>query len=63
MNDKEEDVKIGFCGILAAIFITLKLTNKIVWPWIWVVSPLWIPIAIWLFLLGGTIIFLAVTRD
>ncbi len=37
---------IGFCGALALIFITLKLLDKIDWSWIWILSPLWIPLLI-----------------
>lgn len=37
---------VGFCGFLTLIFITLKLTNNIDWSWWWVLSPLWIPVAI-----------------
>ena len=37
---------IGFCGLLAVVFITLKLTDVIAWSWWWVLSPLWIPIAV-----------------
>lgn len=39
---------IGFTGLLALIFITLKLIGKIDWPWLWVLSPIWIPIALFL---------------
>jgi hypothetical protein len=35
-------MKIGFPGLLALVFITLKLLGKITWPWLWVLSPLWI---------------------
>ena len=28
------------------IFIILKLTGVIVWPWLWVLSPLWLVILI-----------------
>lgn len=37
---------IGFCGLLTIVFITLKLTNFIAWSWLWVLSPLWIPLAL-----------------
>jgi hypothetical protein len=37
---------IGFGGLLAIVFITLKLLGKIDWPWLWVLSPIWIPLAI-----------------
>jgi len=33
---------IGFAGLLAIVFITLKLLHKITWSWWWVLSPLWI---------------------
>jgi hypothetical protein len=37
---------IGFGGLLAIVFITLKLLGKITWSWWWVLSPLWIPLGI-----------------
>jgi uncharacterized protein (DUF983 family) len=37
---------IGFCGLLAIVFIVLKLTEVITWSWLWVLSPLWIPFVI-----------------
>lgn len=33
---------IGFSGLLTVLFIGLKLTGQITWPWIWVLSPIWI---------------------
>lgn len=37
---------IGFFGLLAIVFITLKLTGYITWSWWWVLAPLWMPITI-----------------
>jgi hypothetical protein len=37
---------IGFYGLLTVLFIGLKLTGHITWPWIWVLSPLWISVLI-----------------
>lgn len=37
---------IGFTGALAILFIGLKLGGVISWSWLWVLSPLWIPLAI-----------------
>jgi Flp pilus assembly protein TadB len=37
---------IGFCGLLAIVFITLKLTRVIDWLWVWVLAPIWIPAAL-----------------
>jgi hypothetical protein len=34
---------IGFFGVLALVFVTLKLTGYVTWSWWWVLSPLWIP--------------------
>lgn len=38
----------GFSGLLTIAFIVLKLCNVIDWPWIWVLSPLWISFALFL---------------
>ena len=46
-NQKEAKVfGMGFPGWLTLLFITLKLTGYIAWNWIWVLSPLWISVAI-----------------
>lgn len=37
---------IGFSGLLAVLFIGLKLTGFISWSWWWVLSPIWIPFAL-----------------
>lgn len=42
---------IGFCGLLAIVFIVLKLTGVISWSWLWVLAPIWIPVAIVLVIL------------
>ena len=36
--------------ILLTIFISLKLTSVILWSWIWVLSPLWLPFSFILFI-------------
>ncbi len=40
------DGGISFLGALTLLFIGLKLGNVIDWSWIWVLSPLWIPVAL-----------------
>lgn len=32
----------GFLGLLAIVFITLKVIGEISWSWWWVLSPIWI---------------------
>lgn len=43
---------VGIAGLLGVAFVVLKLTETIDWPWIWVLSPFWIPLA-----LGLTVVF------
>lgn len=43
---KDTSGGIDFCGLLTIVFITLKLLNVITWSWLWVLAPIWIPIAI-----------------
>jgi ABC-type antimicrobial peptide transport system permease subunit len=38
-------IKIGFGGLLTVLFIGLKLTHYIDWSWLWVLAPLWAPLA------------------
>ncbi|MBO5142044.1 MAG: hypothetical protein J6J11_03230 [Treponema sp.] len=37
-----KDSGISFGGLLAVVFITLKLCGVISWSWWWVLAPLWI---------------------
>jgi hypothetical protein len=48
---------IGFTGLLTVLFVGLKLTNVIAWPWLWVLSPLWIPLLLMIIILiiGGIV--------
>lgn len=46
MSEKKSSSSISFCGLLAIAFIVLKLTKVISWSWLWVLSPLWIPLAL-----------------
>lgn len=36
----------GLFTLLGITFLILKLCNVITWPWIWVLAPFWIPVAI-----------------
>jgi hypothetical protein len=48
---------IGFVGLLTILFIGLKLTNYIGWSWFWVLSPIWISLAVvvGILIIGGAI--------
>ena len=49
---------IGFVGLLQIAFIVLRLCGVIKWSWLWVLSPIWISVA-----LLALIITLAVALD
>jgi hypothetical protein len=42
---------ISTTGLLGVLFVGLKLTGVINWPWLWVLAPFWIPVAILLAIL------------
>lgn len=45
-KEKVEYKGVGFTGLLTILFIGLKLGKVINWSWLWVLSPLWIPLGI-----------------
>lgn len=49
---------IGFVGLLALLFIALKLTGHIDWSWWWVLAPIWLA-AIPVVFFGGWFLFIA----
>jgi hypothetical protein len=57
MSESSSNSGIGFFGLLTILFIGLKLTNHIDWSWLWVLSPIWIPLSI---LIGIIIIVLVI---
>jgi len=54
MRNEESHVRINIGGLfttlLAIVFITLKLCHVIDWSWWWVLAPLWIPLALVVFI-------------
>jgi Flp pilus assembly protein TadB len=59
-NRKNSEVRyasIGFSDLLAIAFIVLKLCGVISWPWVWVLAPIWIPLAL---VLGILIVFIII---
>lgn len=47
---------INFGGLLALLFITLKLTGHINWSWFWVLSPFWIGFVVFILVILSYII-------
>lgn len=59
---------IGFTGVLAIVFIVLKLVGVIAWSWWWVLSPLWFGLALAIvgaaiFILGNLVFEAIVERQ
>ena len=36
----------AYIGLLTIAFIVLKLCGRVTWPWVWVISPIWITAAL-----------------
>lgn len=51
-----------FCGLLTVAFIVLKLTGFIDWSWLWVLAPIWIPVAFYLILFPVILIIVLIYR-
>lgn len=51
---------IGFAGALAVAFIVMKLCGVIKWSWLWVLSPIWISIVVWMLIF--VIVYKILTR-
>lgn len=54
VNNKGSSAIVGgtaFSALLTILFILLKISKVIKWSWLWALSPLWIPSAIFCTLL------------
>lgn len=51
-ESKSSSGGVGFAGLLTIAFVVLKLCKVIDWPWMWVISPIWISIGLVLFIFG-----------
>jgi hypothetical protein len=61
-NSSSSSSGIGLPGLLAVLFIGLKLTGYITWSWWWVLSPLWIAFSLWMLVLAAIVVFAIVAR-
>ena len=57
MATKSSPSGISFASLLTIVFIALKLMGFIDWNWLWVLSPLWIDIVLFLLALVGFVIY------
>ena len=52
MANEKTSSGLGLGSVLLIIFLVLKLTGTIDWSWWWVTSPLWIPLALGVAIIG-----------
>lgn len=56
MNSGNKNTTVSISGLFSTLlqiaFIVLKLCNVIEWSWLWVLSPIWIPVVITLLIVG-----------
>ena len=45
-NNSSSSDGIGVSGLMGVMFIGLKIAGIIHWPWVWVLSPFWIALAL-----------------
>jgi hypothetical protein len=46
MEDKKVTVTLPCAGLLGIAFVVLRLCGVIAWPWVWVLAPFWMPLAL-----------------
>jgi hypothetical protein len=61
-NQQQNNIGVGFIGLLTIALIVLKLTGYINWRWRWVIAPVWI-MAIVSIIATGIVIIVAVIQD
>lgn len=52
------DIRFNLGIILGIVFIVLKLVGIINWSWLWVLSPIWISVILFLLLMIGAVVWL-----
>lgn len=52
MASESKSTGIGLPTLLFVVFLILKLTGTVAWSWWWVTSPLWIPAALAIVVIG-----------
>lgn len=62
MSNNTESGGITFVGLLQVLFIGLKLAHVIDWPWVWVLSPIWMSMAL-LLLVFAVLLVIALVKD
>jgi hypothetical protein len=64
MKESQNEARL-FLTVLLAVFVALKLAGTLAWPWLWVLAPLWGPVALAItaILLGALIAVIRASFD
>ncbi len=62
-NENTNHASIGVTGLLLVAFVVLKLCHVIEWPWVWVLAPAWIPLAIVLVIIISVLFYKGVIKS
>lgn len=41
---------------LQVVFLVFKFTGVLAWAWVWVLAPVWIPVALYIAIRGGDLL-------
>ena len=61
-NNSSSSGGVSVCGLMGVMFIGLKIAGIIGWPWVWVLAPFWVPLAIAIVILLVAAIIIAITE-
>ena len=53
---------ISTLGLLGVLFVGLKLTGYISWPWLWVTAPFWAPAAAVIAILAVLLVLIGILK-
>ena len=57
-NSSNTSNGVSFTGLLAIVFIILKLCHVIEWSWLWVLAPVWIPAGLIILFIGFVLLLM-----
>ena len=63
MADNKSSGGVGFFGLLCVTFVVLRLCGVISWPWLWVLSPIWLPLAVSIIAIGICCVYEVINRE
>lgn len=47
MSNQKKVINVTFpSSLVGLVFILLKVTETVTWPWVWVLAPFWLPWAV-----------------